>query len=120
MDFFIPGTRDAADAESVYAYICNVVRQETGNLPTNKKVRSIEFREGCFRLSATVGLQFEYETVSCIVETRDSYWIYTLNRGLRRGEPTKVDKANVLKVEKFAPSRVAVAASQHSIRGRVG
>lgn len=120
MDFFIPGTRDAAEAESVFALVCNLVRESTGDRPTSNKVRSIEFRENGYREVATVGSPFEYETVSCIVETRDSYWIFAPGRGLRKGQPAVINRNNVLMVEHFAPRRAVAPVSQHAIRGRVG
>ena len=101
MDFSMPGTRNAAEAESVFSSICTIVRESTGACPTERKVRSIEFQEEGYRFAATVGSQFEYETVCCIVETKDEYRIFTPNRGLRRGEPTLIPARSVLKVDEY-------------------
>ena len=73
MDFFIPGTRDAADAESVFAAVVDHISQTTGVRASTRKVQSIEFSECGFRERASVGTEFEYETVSCIVEVLDSF-----------------------------------------------
>jgi hypothetical protein len=120
MDFFIPGTRDVAEAESVYASICAIVRENTGVRPAPRKIRSVEFRESGYREVATVGSYFEYELVSCILETTDEYLVYTPNRGLRRGNPTRVSKSKVINVTTFAAEPVRNHASVHRLRGQVG
>jgi hypothetical protein len=119
MDFFIPGIRDAAEAESVVASICSIVQQSAGIRPNPNKVRAIEFCESGYREVAIVGCEFEYEMVSCIVETKDSFLIFTPNRGLRRGEPTRIAKVHVLKVESFSGARRTGQSEVHRPRKSV-
>jgi hypothetical protein len=102
MHFFVPGARNAAEAEKMFSSISALVEEAIGEKPASTRIRAIEFLEAGFRATAIVGSELEHEPVFCILETADSFLIYSPTRGLRRGRPISVAKQDVISVVRFA------------------
>ena len=107
MHLFVPGARNAAEAEKMFSSISALVEEAIGERPASTRIRAIEFLEAGFRASAIVGIEFERDPVYCILETADAYLIYSPTRGLRRGRPITVAKQDVISVARFAELALA-------------
>ena len=91
MKFFIPATKDAAQAEEVYEGVCKFNSEQMGATLSPRRIYRLAGVHDGKPFTATVGEMFERlreVVVAILLDTkRDLYFICTANRGVIRGEP---------------------------------
>jgi hypothetical protein len=108
MKFFIPGKKNAEEAEGLYKSIKNVVAQTMGSSIGDRRIRSISFTHEGKRGRATVGEEVIYpgalpEIVLAILEST-VFLICTHNRGALPGStPILVAPHELTHSEDFEP-----------------
>ena len=107
MHYFFPAARNEAEAVSLYRSIRNLVEDISGESPKPSPVESVEFYEAGFKNLAAVGCYLENDQVACILETTNHYWVLSAMRGLRRGDPVRIPKPDVIRVARFSELQAA-------------
>ena len=102
MKFFVPFTKDDAQAEEVYGAIRKFNTEQTLGPITSRRIHSICFYHNGNNLTATVGETFEPtgEPVAAILEG-PIYYVCTPNRGFMRGSPILVGREEIRTITDF-------------------
>jgi hypothetical protein len=107
MKFFIPGAKDAAQAEEVYEGIRKFNAEEQDARLSARRICRVRGIHNGKPFTATVGEPFERppETVIAILldESRTRYFICTYNRGVARGMAYLSGSNEIWDVEEFEP-----------------
>ena len=102
MKFFIPTVQDDRKAEDVYQAIVKFAKYTMGWEISNRRIRSIAFRDKGKLVRAIVGEAdpAEGESVIAILDS-NTYLVCTSNRGVVKGMPIMVGKYEVFDSEDF-------------------
>lgn len=105
MKFFVPATKNDAEAEKVYGILRKSMQKHRYET-TDQRIYSITFDDNGFSLNETVGKPSETsgETIVAIFQAGDLYLICTNNRGVLRGMPMIAGEWAVTNVELFEPT----------------
>jgi hypothetical protein len=91
MKFFVPAAKDAAQAEEVYESIRKFNAQQMGASLSPRRIYRVAGVHDGKPFTATIGEQFERlreVVVAILLDTsRNVYFVCTLNRGVKGGEP---------------------------------
>ncbi len=103
MKFFIPHSNDESEAISVYQGIKSFAETQTSWTISGRRIYSISYRHEGKKYTATVG-ERENRVGEEVIAILDSvtYLVCTPNRGVIRGEPILVGKAEATIVEDFS------------------
>jgi len=106
MTFFVPSTKDEAEAEKVYDILRRKLAAQHRYEASPDRIYELEYEETGHRSVLTVGKSdFTLgEVVVAIFRADDRYLVCTPNRGLLKGQPMVVGDWLVLRTEAFDPA----------------
>ncbi len=102
MKFFVPGAKDDEHSERLYGAIIKYNSDVTIIHP--RRICAIDYMHNGVTFHNEVGKPDPIidDIVLAILETDDSFYVCTINRGVVRGEPIMVARGEALSVIDFA------------------
>lgn len=103
MKFFVPGTKDEAQAQQIWDGTKKFTEETLSWKVSDRRIFSMAYRDNRENTFVEVGKPDPYdgEIVLVILESPGPYLVCTLNRGVKRGIPILVGKDEAYKITDF-------------------
>lgn len=103
MRFYVAGAETEQETRLIYEHLRQTAQTLAGN-PTDRRIYDLLYSrmDKFYRLTVGKPHPINGEILIGIIETAVGYAVFTLNRGVIRGEPYMVALSEVLYIEEFA------------------